>query len=226
MSSLKILCISDKVDPLVYSNNIKTRFKDVDIILSGGDLDLKYYGFIVSSLNKPLLFIFGNHNLKLLSNYRNTHEVHHSGDNRGLHNLSSSFGSIYVGDRVRSVKSLIVAGLGGSRNYNNGPNQFSEFGMTLKIIKLLPGLLFNRIFRGRWLDILLTHAPPRDLGDKEDRCHRGFKVFRTFLKIFKPRYMLHGHVHLYDRNARREITYLNTKIINIYEHYIINIEVP
>ncbi|MCF6334346.1 MAG: metallophosphoesterase [Spirochaetales bacterium] len=226
MSSLKILCISDKVDPLIYSNNVKKRFNDIDMILSGGDLDLKYYGFIVSSLNKPLLFIFGNHNLKLLSRYRKSNNTHHYGSNHSIQNLYSSFGSTYIGDRVRNVESILVAGLGGSNNYNNGPNQFTEFEMTLKIIKLLPVLLFNRIFKGRWLDILLTHTPPRGLGDKNDRCHQGFRIFRTFLKFFKPQYMLHGHIHLYDLNAEREINFLNTKIINIYEHYILNIEVP
>ena len=60
MSKLRVLYISDKVDPLIYSNNIKKRFGDVDLILSAGDLELDYYGFIVSSLNKPLLFVFGS----------------------------------------------------------------------------------------------------------------------------------------------------------------------
>ena len=226
MSQLKILCISDKIDPLIYSNNIKNRFDDIDLILSAGDLELKYYGFIVSSLNKPLLFVFGNHNLKFISRYR------HKNDQFGLEkedtitNLSPSYGSIYLGDRVKNIKSLLVAGLGGSMKYNNGPNQFSEFEMVLKIFKILPKLFFNRIFHRRWLDILLTHAPPRGLGDKEDRCHQGFKVFRTFLKLFKPRYLLHGHIHLYDLNASREIHFMKTRIVNIYEHQIIEIELP
>jgi Icc-related predicted phosphoesterase len=222
---LKILCISDKIDPLIYSNNIKNRFNDIDLILSAGDLELKYYGFIVSSLNKPLLFVFGNHNLKSLRQYRNKYDQLNIEKPDIITNLLPSYGSIYLGDKVKNIKSLLVAGLGGSIKYNNGPNQFSEFEMVLKIFKILPKLVINRIFHGRWLDILLTHVPPRELGDREDRCHQGFKVFRTFLKLFKPRYLLHGHIHLYDINASREIKFMETKIVNIYEHQIIDIEV-
>ena len=225
MSQLKILCISDKIDPLIYSNNIKNRFNDIDLILSAGDLELKYYGFIVSSLNKPLLFVFGNHNLKSLRRYRYKNDQLNIEKPDTITNLSPSYGSIYLGDKVKTIKSLLVAGLGGSIKYNNGPNQFSEFEMTLKVLKIFPRLLFNRIFHGRWLDILLTHAPPRGLGDREDRCHQGFRIFRTFLKFFKPRYLLHGHIHLYDINAPREIRFMETNIVNIYEHQIIEIEV-
>ena len=226
MPQLKILCISDKIDPLIYSSNVKKRFNDIDLILSSGDLELKYYGFIVSSLNKPLLFVFGNHNLKSLSCYRKSNQQFNFEKFDKITNLPPSYGSIYLGDKVKNIKSLLVAGLGGSMKYNQGPNQFSEFEMTLKILKISPRLLYNRIFHGRWLDILLTHAPPRGLGDRDDRCHQGFGIFRTFLKLFKPRYLLHGHIHLYDINASREILFMETKIVNIYEHQIIEIEVP
>ncbi|MCK5198346.1 MAG: metallophosphoesterase [Spirochaetales bacterium] len=225
MTRLRILCISDKIDPLIYSSNIKNRFNDIDLVLSAGDLELKYYGFIVSSLNKPLLFVFGNHNLKCMHRYRHKNDRYDVEKQGIITGFPPSYGSIYLGDRVKNIKSLLLAGLGGSMKYNNGPNQFSEFEMVLKIFKILPKLFFNRIFYGRWLDILLTHAPPRGLGDKEDRCHQGFKVFRTFLKYFKPRYLLHGHIHLYDINAPREIQFMETRIINIYEHQIIDIEV-
>jgi predicted phosphodiesterase len=59
---MKILCISDTTDPLVYSPNIAERYADVDCVISAGDLPLKYYEYILSSLNKPLYFVFGNHN--------------------------------------------------------------------------------------------------------------------------------------------------------------------
>lgn len=225
MSHIKILCISDKIDPLIYSSNIKKRFEDVDIILSAGDLELSYYGFIVSSLNRPLLFVFGNHNLKSLHNYRAISQNTDLRDTEAFQNIQTSYGSIYLGDRVKKVKSLLVAGLGGSRKYNGGQNQYSEIEMVFKIIKIIPGLIINRIFRGRWLDILLTHVPPRYIGDREDKCHQGFRIFHPFLKFFKPKYLLHGHIHLYDINASREIRFMQTKIVNIYEHQIIDIEI-
>ena len=60
---MKILCVSDQIDPLVYSSNIKERYKDIDFVISAGDLPMEYLDFIVSSLNKAVYFVFGNHNL-------------------------------------------------------------------------------------------------------------------------------------------------------------------
>ena len=226
MALLKVLCISDKIDPLIYSSNIKERFKNIDLILSAGDLDLNYYGFIVSSLNKPLLFVFGNHNLKSLHNYKKLSGNRVAENYEPNQHIQKTYGSIYIGDKVKNIKSLLIVGLGGSRKYNGGANQYTELEMAFKILKLLPVLIFNRIFYGRCLDILLTHAPPKDIGDRNDTCHQGFSIYRTFIKIFKPKYHLHGHIHLYNINAVRENYLLNTKIINIYEQYILDIEVP
>jgi uncharacterized protein len=222
---VKILCVSDHVDPLIYSNSIKSRFRKMDLVLGAGDLELPYYGFIVSNLNKPLAFVFGNHNLKRISYYRKEHAPVHI-DLSASNFLERSFGSTYIGDKVVKLSGVLVAGLGGSKRYNNGINQFSEFQMAMKIIKLIPGMFFNRIFRGRYLDVLLTHAPPEGIHDREDRCHRGFKVFLNFMRFFKPRYLVHGHVHLYDLNAVRITEYHETTVVNAYEHIIIDLEVP
>jgi len=226
MKTLNVLCISDEVDPLIYSSNIKKRFGNIDLILSAGDLDMNYYGFIVSSLNKPLLFVFGNHNLKKLNKYRKNSTNSSPLKTEQINSFQGSYGATYLGDKVKNIKSLLIAGLGGSRIYNGGANQFSEFNMGFKIMKLLPVLIFNRLIHGRWLDILLTHAPPRGIGDREDKCHQGFKVFRIFMKIFKPKYLLHGHIHLYDINAQREYQFKNTRIVNMYKHTILEVDIP
>jgi len=106
--------------------------------------------------------------------------------------------------------------------YNKGDNQYTEGQMLREIWKLFPRLLLNRIFRGRWLDILLTHAAPRGIHDKEDPCHRGFKCFLWFMRFFKPRYLIHGHIHLYDLSELRTTQYGSTLVINAYSQYLIN----
>ena len=203
---MKILCVSDQIDPLVYSSSIKNRFADVDMILGAGDLPLDYLDFIVTNLNKPLFFVFGNH--------------HDGGIDDG--DDKESFSSTHLGSKVRMEDGLIVAGLGGSMRYNKGKNQFTEFQMYCEIAKLIPILLCNRIFRGRFLDILLTHAPPKGIHYKPDKCHWGFKAFLWFIKMFKPRYLVHGHIHLYDLSDVRRTRYLETEVINAYSHYVID----
>jgi Icc-related predicted phosphoesterase len=131
-------------------------------------------------------------------------------------------GAIHVGSKVRREEGLIIAGLGGSRLYNQGENQYTNFQMYQEILKLIPALIFNRIFRGRYLDILLTHASPEGIHDKPDPCHRGFKAFLWFMRTFRPKYLVHGHIHLYDLSAVRTTRYQDTLVLNAYSHYLID----
>ena len=223
---MRILCVSDHKDPIVYSTHVKTRFRDVDLVLGAGDLDLSYYGFIVSSLNKPLLFVFGNHNLEKIGQFKKRYESEFEDPTSGLIAERHSYGSTCIGGRVVREKGLIIAGLGGSRRYNRGLNQYTEAQMYLQILRMAPKLLWNRVFKGRYLDILLTHASPFGIGDGPDLCHTGFRAFLSFIRWFRPSYLIHGHVHLYDLNAEREFSYLGTKIVNAYDHTVIEIEAP
>lgn len=223
---MKILAVADHIDPLVYSAGIKRRFADVDLVLGAGDLPMEYLGFISASLNKPIYFVFGNHHLKHLSRFRRwgvrTDAHRYAISNTGIGD--NYFGSTYVGSRVVCHDGLILAGLGGCKRYNKGENQFTEWQLFKRILMMIPGLLFNRVFRGRALDILLTHAPPFRINDRPDPTHEGFKVLRWFLRTFRPRYLLHGHIHLYDLNADREKQYQGTTVINVYDHYVLDFE--
>lgn len=221
--AMKILCISDNEDPLLYNNSVGERFQDIDVILSAGDLDSTYYDFLVSRLNVPLFFVFGNHNLNGISEYRKEYAamsfVHKHKDS-----IDRFSGMIYTGGSCRRHEALLIAGLGGSRRYNNGWNQFTEFSMALYALRLLPGLLYNRLRYGRFLDVLLTHAAPWGIHDRDDTCHRGFRFFLFFMRIFKPDYLVHGHVHLYDPKQTRVSRYADTTVVNAYNHYVIELE--
>ena len=115
---MKILCISDQIDPLVYSASIKERFNDVDFVLAAGDLPMEYLDFIVSTLNKPVYFIFGNHNLSEFSYY---HKTITSTDDS--YSMDHCHGAIYAGFKVLKNDNLIIVGNSGSIRYNNGLNQ-------------------------------------------------------------------------------------------------------
>jgi Icc-related predicted phosphoesterase len=215
---LKILCISDQIDLQIYSIGIKERFADIDLILSAGDLPLDYLDFIVSNLNKPLFFIFGNHHTEELRNYKklwNDPFFQEVKEYLGC-------GAIHLGTKVKKEGDFIAAGFDGCMRYNNGPNQFTDSEMLFEIIKIIPSLLWNRIVHGRFLDVLLTHSPPKGIHDKNDRCHTGFKSFLWFMKTFKPKYLVHGHIHLYDLKDIRCTKWKETTVINAYNHYIID----
>ena len=125
----------------------------------------------------------------------------------------------YIYDKKRD---LIIMGLGGSMLYNYGLSQYSEKQMKWRINKLVPRLLYNKQKYGRYVDILVTHAPVLGMGDGVDVCHRGFECFKTFIDKYKPKYLLHGHVHLFDENENRFYKYGETTIINVYKSFVLD----
>jgi Icc-related predicted phosphoesterase len=199
---VKVLAISDNVENLVYSQNIRERFRGVDLVISCGDLPPSYLEFIVSSLNIPVMGVRGNHD--------------HGRAFDAVPGGTLGPGTIDLHGRVIESHGLLIAGLEGSLDYNGGPHQYSEWGMRLQIARLLPQLLLNKIRYGRYLDILVTHAPPRGIHDQPDRCHQGFEVLRDFMARFRPRYLLHGHIHLYDRQTVTKTQFADTTVLNAY----------
>ncbi|GMO12521.1 MAG: metallophosphoesterase [Treponemataceae bacterium] len=230
---MKFLCLSDTIDPLVYSEAIKERFADVDAVLCAGDLPMEYIDFVVSMLNVPVYFVFGNHNLKEFPYYHKsfqTEELFEEHNSKKKEPFSGC-GAVYAGFKVHRLKvaekkTLLIAGSSGSIWYNGGMAQYSDRRMFLILLGMAPSLLYNKIRYGRFLDVFLTHSPPYKIHDKEDPCHTGFKCFRWFLKQFQPACMIHGHIHLYDFLAKRVSVYHKTKIINVYSHYVADVDIP
>lgn len=226
---MKFLCISDDTDTLIYSPSSKDRYHDIDLVLSAGDLPIRYYDYITTIMAKDLYYVYGNHNLEFFNqNMKHSKAVDYlsisQSGNVKIENESPNGGGIILdGHCIYDKKrDLILMGLGGSMLYNYGSSQYTEMQMRTRIMKLIPRLLYNKKRYGRYLDILITHAPPFGIGDGEDLCHKGFECFLTFMEKYKPKYLLHGHVHLFDENAPRETVYKDTTVINIYKNYILN----
>lgn len=95
--------------------------------------------------------------------------------------------------------------------------------MSMRLLLFAPKLFWNKLRYGTFLDIFLTHASPRHIHDKEDPCHRGFACFANFIKKYRPAFMVHGHIHLYDQNEERVGVYGGTTVVNAYSHHVIEI---
>lgn len=107
---VRILCVADEVDLLVYSVQICERFSDVDLILSAGDLPDGYLEYIASMLNKPLISVAGNHD-------KSKQDI----ENAGIHyprNQMANFGQISF--RIEKESGISILGLPGSIRYNKG----------------------------------------------------------------------------------------------------------
>jgi len=210
---MKILTVSDKVEQIIYSPAIKRLYGDVDLVLGCGDLPFYYLEFIVTMLGGPLFYVIGNHGNAVRKQYAVQEEWQYPG---GCENIDG---------RVLRYRKLLIAGLEGSMRYNQNPHfQYTEREMAWKAWRLVPSLMFNRMFHGRYLDILITHAPPFGIHDREDRCHQGFRAFLTFMERFRPSYLVHGHVHVYNPSEITETTYRHTRILNTYGHRTLEID--
>jgi Icc-related predicted phosphoesterase len=90
--------------------------------------------------------------------------------------------------------------------------------------KMAPRLQLNRLRHGRALDLLVSHAPPRNVNDRPDPAHRGFETIRGFLEKWRPGHHIHGHVHLYDRSQPFQQRFADTDVINVFPYRVLELE--
>lgn len=201
---MKILAVSDQVAPILYSSTVRQSFPDIDLIIGCGDLPFYFLEYLVSALDVPLLYVCGNHDTT----------PQYALNGRILRDVN---GGLDLHAKVVREKGLIFAGLEGSMRYRPGaPLMYSESEMRREFTRMVPLLLWNRVRFGRAIDVLVTHSPPFGVHDKEDLAHTGFRLFHSILQRFRPRYLLHGHVHLYRRNVPRVTRLYDTMVINVY----------
>jgi uncharacterized protein len=211
---MRILTVSDKVEPVLYGPYIRERVGQIDLILACGDLPYYYLDYIVSLLDRPLYYVHGNHDKAIL---RPT-------DLTKIPGPTSLGWAVNLHRHTVHFQGLLLAGLEGCRVYNPGaPYQYSEAQVKAQIRRLGLRLLANRLRYGRYLDILITHAPPRGIHDGEDLPHQGFESYLALLRRFQPGLMIHGHQHIYNRNETTETDFGHTRILNTYGYRVLEL---
>ena len=197
---MKILTISDQECPGLWEYYVPGRLKEFDLILSCGDLKADYLSFLVTMARCPLLYVHGNHD--------------------GGYDHHGPEGCDCIEDKLVTYNGLRILGLGGCRQYHPGPHQYTEEEMARRIRRLK-----GDIRRAGGVDIVVTHAAPKGVGDAEDRAHLGFDCLLELIDRYHPKYLLHGHMHLqYGTDKIREREYNGTQVINVCERY--ELEIP
>lgn len=210
---MRILAVSDTEIGFIYSPMVVERFQNVDLVISCGDLPYYYLEYIVSMLNVPMYYVRGNHASKV--------EFTTAGER------TSPWGATNLHRRTcEDDTGLLLAGLEGSLQYNQGPYQYTQSEYWMQAFSLVPSLLINKMRFGRYLDILVTHAPPWKIHDESDRPHQGIKAFRWLINVFQPAYALHGHIHIYRQDTSTMTQVNNTRVINTYGFKELEIKTP
>ena len=214
---MRALVISDKVEPILYSAGINRHVGKLDLVISCGDLPHYYVEYVMTMTGRPTYFVHGNHAREV--------EYHSRGGPDEWRAVSEPMGATNLHARTERAGTLLLAGLEGSIRYNSAPSyQYTNSEMMFIILRMAPRLIFNRLRYGRYLDVLVAHSPPWGIHDQPDLPHQGFKSFLTFMRWFRPRYLLHGHIHLYRRDVVTQTRYHDTEVINVYPYRIMELE--
>ena len=197
---MKILVIADEESKYLWDYYEPGKLKDIDLIISCGDLNPHYLSFLVTLASVPVLYVHGNHDEK--------------------YEHIPPEGCTCIEDDIFVYKGVRILGLGGSMRYRPGTHQYTDREMNRRVRKLR-----WKLWRRKGFDILVTHAPAYQLNDGMDLPHQGFQVFRYLMEKYRPKYFVHGHVHLsYGRQHKRFDRYEDTQVVNAYERVIIEIE--
>ena len=199
---MKILLISDEESPFLWDYYQPGRLDGIDLILSAGDLAPDYLSFLVTMGRAPVMYVHGNHD--------------------GKYESRPPEGCECIEDTIVVFNGLRILGMGGCLRYHPGDHQYTEREMARRVAKL-----HHKIKRLGGVDIVVTHAPPKGLGDADDPAHQGFECFLELMELYQPKFLLHGHVHpRYTPGYgtyQREHAYLDTKVINVCERYVLDV---
>ncbi len=201
---MRILALSDLVDQRVYSAELSELYPEVDLVVGCGDLPFYYLEHVVTTLNRPVVYVHGNHDAELQAMVDGRY-------------VKRAKGCYPIDGRIREVKGMLFMGLGGSIQYIPGaPHQYTEGQMRLRVAQMLPRLLSNRILHGRFIDVIVTHSAPYRVHDRRDRAHVGFRTFLRVISLFKPKVLLHGHMH--DRSEERPMDTMvaSTRVVGVF----------
>ena len=211
----RVLAIADEVEPALWTDAVRRH--SVDLILAAGDLPFDYLDYICDALGRPCVLVPGNHDPDL-ARYRNRRGVWFRDGMParwpGPHDAINADG------RIVEAAGLRIAGLGGSVLYRHGPNQWSQGQQTRRAWRLR---LRAALTGTKRVDVLLTHAPPRHCGDREDPAHQGFKCLHGLVRALQPTFLVHGHVHPYGSPVPDRRLGGTTTVVNVVGHRVLEL---
>jgi hypothetical protein len=184
---IRLLAVADSVDPaLEYAVN-REALGHVDAIVGAGDLEPSYLAFLGDAFKVPVSYVRGNHD-------------HGSawGDT-----IRRAPDHLRAGDLVDVVGVTVAALEWPGLHATHAPRD--EWRAWRQVLRACRGVARRRLV-GRGSSILvLSHAPPRGVGDHEgNRYHLGYTAYRWLLDWLRPPLWLHGHTHPATRDDWRE----------------------
>lgn len=191
-ASIRILALSDVLEPTLADARNREAIMPVDLILGCGDLDFDDLGFVADGFNAPLVYVQGNHDAE--------------------ESWANSSGCCPVPMHAPFMvrrNGLTICGLGWP-SLHDQPSRRSEFGAWRQALSLA----ICRLGRSGPL-IVISHAPPAGAGDvPTDAYHRGFRGYAWLLRRLAPCLWLHGHTPL-AATHEWHVNVSGTELVNV-----------
>ena len=173
---IRLLAVSDAVDPALDHGVNREALGRIDAIVGCGDLEPSYLGFLADAFGAPVVYVRGNHD-------------------RGGHWAETL---VHAPHPLPSGQPVDVGGITivpfEWPGLDHDEAMRDEWRAWLDVIRAEVGL-FRRRLGGRSAPVLVvSHAPPRGVGDAAaDPYHVGYGAYRWLLERLKPPLWLHGH---------------------------------
>jgi uncharacterized protein len=175
---IRLLAVSDAVDPALEHAINREALGRLDAIVGCGDLEPTYLGFLGDAFGVPVAWVRGNH------------------DRGGRWAETKSKASSYQPSGcVFMLGGLTVAPFEWPGMHHERAVR-DEWRAWRDVFRAWRTLAVRRLL-GRGSPVLvLSHAPPRGVGDHAaNRYHLGYAAYRWLLERLHPPLWLHGHVN-------------------------------
>jgi len=170
-SGSRFLAISDEKSPALDFERNRSDLGPIDAVLGCGDLEPDYLAFLADAFNAPLLYVRGNHDRD-------------AGWTIGSAHIPEPLDGHFEQFRGLTLAGMSWPGKDRGRAERDGTAAWWQAATTVAKSRL----------RRQRPDIVLSHVPPRGLGDaEEDDYHRGFSGYHWLCRTLSPRLWLHGH---------------------------------
>jgi Icc-related predicted phosphoesterase len=168
---IRLLAVSDeRVATLDHKRN-RDALGRVDAVFGCGDLEPDYLAFVADAFGAPLLYVRGNH------------------DRDAGWGVGSELLPEPLENRLETIEGVTIAGL----SWPGKDRGRAERDGTAAWLQAA-GLVAKAKLAGRSPEVVISHVPPRGLGDApEDDYHRGFSAYYWLCRTLNPRLWLHGH---------------------------------
>jgi Icc-related predicted phosphoesterase len=205
---IRLLAVSDLVDPALAHAINRQAIGRLDAVVGCGDLEPSYLGFLGDAFGVPVAYVRGNHDRGGHWSETATHAPTH---------LSSGH-LIQVGGIT--VAPFEWPGL----RRDEAPRD--EWLAWRDVIRAWRTLLVRRVLGRRAPVLVVSHAPPRGVGDHEaNRYHLGYAAYRWLLDGLRPPLWIHGHVNPATIEDWRE-THGSSMVANVTGSVVVELVPP